>query len=79
MALHYGVLAWDQASAIWRKVGGRATPRAESARVAAGRGQLERLLRSGARFAEKAIVLDALDRGEATTISTRRIGPGFSR
>ena len=29
-------------------------------------GQLERLLRSGARFAEKAIVLDALDRGEAT-------------
>ena len=28
-------------------------------------GQLERLLRSGARFAEKAIVLDALDRGEA--------------
>jgi hypothetical protein len=33
-------------------------------------GQLERLLRSGARFADKAIVLDALDRGEATTIST---------
>ena len=29
-------------------------------------GQLERLLRSGARFSEKAIVLDALDRGEAT-------------
>ena len=29
-------------------------------------GQLERLLRSGARFADKAIVLDALDRGEAT-------------
>jgi hypothetical protein len=28
-------------------------------------GQLERLLRSGARFADKAIVLDALDRGEA--------------
>ena len=28
----------DQASAIWRKVGGRATPRAESARLAAGRG-----------------------------------------
>jgi hypothetical protein len=27
-------------------------------------GQLERLLRSGARFSEKAIVLDALDRGE---------------
>ena len=41
-------------------------------------GQLERLLRSGARFAEKAIVLDALDRGEATTISTRRIGPALA-
>jgi len=38
-------------------------------------GQLERLLRSGARFADKAIVLDALDRGETTTIATRRIGP----
>jgi transposase len=41
-------------------------------------GQLERLLRSGARFAEKAIVLDALDRGEATTIATRRIGPALA-
>ena len=41
-------------------------------------GQLERLLRSGARFAEKAIVLDALDHGEATTISTRRIGPALA-
>ena len=39
-------------------------------------GQLERLLRSGARFADKAIVLDALNRGEATTIATRRIGLG---
>jgi hypothetical protein len=38
-------------------------------------GQSERLLRSGARFSEKAIVLDALERGEATAISTRRIGP----
>ena len=38
----------------------------------------ERLLRSGARFAEKAIVLDALDRGEATTTSTRRIGPALA-
>ena len=38
-------------------------------------GQLERLLRSGARFAGKAIVLEALDRGEAATIATRRIGP----
>ena len=41
-------------------------------------GQLERLLRSGARFSEKAIVLDALDRGEAATVSTRRIGPALA-
>ena len=41
-------------------------------------GQLERLLRSGARFADKAIVLDALDRGEATRSSTRRIGPALA-
>jgi hypothetical protein len=41
-------------------------------------GQLERLLRSGARFADKAIVLDALDRGEGTAISTRRIGPALA-
>jgi transposase len=41
-------------------------------------GQLERLLRSGARFAEKAIVLDALDRGEAAAIATRRIGPALA-
>jgi hypothetical protein len=33
--LSFGV---DQASAIWRRVGGRATPRADSARLAAGRG-----------------------------------------
>ena len=41
-------------------------------------GQLERLLRSGARFADKAIVLDALDRGEATVVSTLRIGPALA-
>jgi hypothetical protein len=41
-------------------------------------GQLERLLRSGARFAEKAIVLDALDRGEATVVATRRVGPALA-
>ncbi len=41
-------------------------------------GQLERLLRSGARFAEKAIVLDVLDRGEATVAATRRIGPALA-
>src|SRR5271166_4626735 len=32
------ISAVDQASAIWRRVGGRATPRAASAREAAGRG-----------------------------------------
>ena len=41
-------------------------------------GRLERLLRSGTRFADKAIVLDAFDRGEATTIATRRIGPALA-
>ena len=37
-------------------------------------GQLERLLRSGARFADKAIVVGAVADGEATTSSARRIG-----
>src|SRR5208283_1550925 len=37
-------------------------------------GQLERLLRSGARFAEKAIVVDALFEGSATASAVRRIG-----
>ena len=41
-------------------------------------GQMERLLRSGARFADKALVLDALGRGETTTIATRRIGPALA-
>ena len=41
-------------------------------------GQLERLLRSGARFSDKAIVLDALDRGEAKVIAARRIGPALA-
>jgi transposase len=36
-------------------------------------GQLERLLRSGARFSGKAIVLDALDRGEATALVFERV------
>src|SRR5271165_5028752 len=40
-------------------------------------GQLQRLLRSGARFADKAIVLDALDRGEAAA-RRRRSRPGAS-
>jgi hypothetical protein len=40
-------------------------------------GQLERLLRSGARFAEKAMVLGALDDDTAARIATRRIGPAL--
>ena len=40
-------------------------------------GQLERLLRSGARFAEKALVLGAAQEGTATTAEVRRIGPAL--
>jgi hypothetical protein len=40
-------------------------------------GQLERLLRSGARFAEKAMVLGALDDDTAARIATRRLGPAL--
>lgn len=40
-------------------------------------GQLERLLRSGARFATKAIVVDALNDGSAITTEVRRIGPAL--
>ena len=44
-------------------------------------GQLERLLRSGARFAAKAIVVDAVNDGTAISADVRRIGPalGFER
>jgi hypothetical protein len=38
-------------------------------------GQLERLLRSGARFAEQAMLLEAARGGEAAAVATRRIGP----
>jgi transposase len=41
-------------------------------------GQLERLLRSGARFADKAIVLEAVAAGEATASEARRIGPALA-
>jgi hypothetical protein len=40
-------------------------------------GQLERLLRSGARFAEKAMVLGALDDDTAARVASRRIGPAL--
>jgi transposase len=38
-------------------------------------GQLERLLRSGARFADKAILIDAVANGDLTASAARRIGP----
>jgi len=40
-------------------------------------GQLERLLRSGARFAAQAMVLGAVETGTAVTVATRRIGPAL--
>src|SRR5271165_4827059 len=40
-------------------------------------GQLERLVRSGARFAAKAMVLSAASDEAATTIAVRRIGPAL--
>src|SRR5450432_4828724 len=40
-------------------------------------GQLERLLRSGARFAAKAIVVDAVNDGAAIVADVRRIGPAL--
>jgi len=40
-------------------------------------GQLERLLRSGARFAQKAMVLSAVDDDTAAKIDSRRIGPAL--
>jgi transposase len=38
-------------------------------------GELEAILRSGARFSNKMIVLSAYDKGDSTTASTCRIGP----
>src|ERR1700756_1568494 len=43
----------------------------------AASGQLERLLRSGARFAAKAMVLAAAQDGTAQEIEVRRLGPGL--
>jgi hypothetical protein len=40
-------------------------------------GQLERLLRSGARFAAKAMVVSALAEGDVVASSARRIGPAL--
>ena len=41
----------------------------------AASGQLERLLRSGARFAQQAMLLQAARDDPALTVATRRIGP----
>ena len=38
-------------------------------------GELDRLVRSGARFTESAMLLSAVAKGEATTIEAKRIGP----
>ena len=40
-------------------------------------GQLERLLRSGARFAAKAMVLAAMQADTVEKVATRRIGPAL--
>jgi transposase len=40
-------------------------------------GQLDRLLRSGARFVQQAMVLDAARTGEAPAVAVRRIGPAL--
>jgi hypothetical protein len=40
-------------------------------------GQLDRLLRSGARFVRQAMVLDAARNGDAPAIAVRRIGPAL--
>jgi hypothetical protein len=40
-------------------------------------GQLDRLLRSGARFAAQAIILDAVRGGTANAVAVRRIGPAL--
>jgi hypothetical protein len=41
-------------------------------------GQIDRLLRSGARFAATAVVLTAFDNGDATKIVTRQLGPALA-
>ncbi|MDE2074883.1 MAG: transposase, partial [Alphaproteobacteria bacterium] len=40
-------------------------------------GQLERLLKSGARFAQEAMVVAASRNGEAAQVAVRRIGPAL--
>ena len=41
-------------------------------------GEIDRLLRSGARFAATAVVLTAFDNGDTTKIVTRQLGPALA-
>lgn len=41
-------------------------------------GRFDRLLRSGARFAQSAVVLTAFERGEGTKVATRQLGPALA-
>jgi transposase len=40
-------------------------------------GQIEAIVRSAAKFSEKMIVLTAHEKGQSTTINTKRVGPGL--
>ena len=41
-------------------------------------GQFDRLLRSGARFAQTAVVLTAFENGDGTKVATRQLGPALA-
>ena len=41
-------------------------------------GQFDRLLRSGARYAQTAVVLTAFENGEGTKVATRQLGPALA-
>ena len=53
-------------------------PAISVAKIAASYGTLDRLLRSGARFAHSAVVLTAYERGGATRLVTRQLGPAIA-
>jgi hypothetical protein len=66
----------------WGKPGRRQAASVQTVVATVGRldalsqnGDLDRLLRSGARFTESAILLSAVAKGETTTIDTKCIGP----
>ena len=77
-------LAYLPATELAALIRSRALSPVELMRATLGRiedlrdsGQLERLLRSGARFAAKAIVVNALAEGTVTANAARRIGPAL--